>query len=106
MIAVKHSPFACELIDHFILEGASRNIEQRANLTFVNGTPGAILVTALRANDDEELHAAADRLKSELKTASLGYDYPFLVGKEEEKVWDLRKAGLGNLNTIPGDCQE
>ena len=103
LIAVEHQPFACELIDDFILEGASRNIEQRENMSFVNGTPKAILATALRADSEVGLRKAAEALETDLRAASLGYDFPLLVGKEEEKVWDLRKAGLGILNTMPGD---
>ena len=45
LIAVEHEPFAVELIDRFILEGASRNREQAKNADFVEGTPGAILIT-------------------------------------------------------------
>lgn len=102
-VAVKHRPFACELIDEFILQGASRNIEQRENMTFVSGRPKAILITALRAENEAKLAEAAENLEADLRAASLGFDYPVLVGKEEEKVWNLRKAGLGILNTIPGD---
>ena len=105
LIAVKHNPYACELIDDYVLEGAARNIEQRANMTFVNGTPAAILIVALHAESDTELRAAAATLESELRAAQLGYDFPFLTGVEEQKAWDLRKAGLGILNTIPGDTK-
>ncbi len=103
LIAVKHQPYACELIDQFVLDGAARNIEQRANMTFVEGKPGAILIIALRAETDEQLQGMAKKLTDELQAASLGYHYPLLSGVEEQKAWDLRKAGLGILNTIPGD---
>lgn len=105
LIAVKHHPYACELIDDYVLDGASRNIEQRANMTFVDGRPAAILIISLHAESEDEVRAAADQLKSELRAASLGYHFPLLLGAEERKAWDLRKAGLGILNTIPGDSK-
>ena len=103
LIAVEHSPFAVELIDRFILQGAVRNIEQRANAAFVDGDPGAILVTEIRGESETEVRAITDRLESELKSANLGYSYPVLFGEETKKVWELRKAGLGIVANVPGD---
>ena len=102
-IAVRHKPFACELIDKFVLEGAARNIEQRENMSFVEGDPAAILIIALHDDSTAGLQQQADAITNELKTASLGYHHLLLCGVEERKAWDLRKAGLGILNTIPGD---
>ena len=102
-IAIRHSPFAVELIDHFILQGAARNIEQRANAAFVDGEPGAILVTEIRGDSESEVRAATDQLESELKSERLGYSYPVLIGAETKKLWQLRKAGLGIVANIPGD---
>ena len=103
LIAVRHQPFACELIDHHVLDGAARNIEQRENMGFVNGNPNAILIIALHADSEEELQRQASQLESELRAAGVGYDFPFLSGVAEQKAWNLRKAGLGILNTVPGD---
>ena len=103
LIAVQHSPYAVELIDQFILQGAARNIEQRANAAFVDGDPGAILVTEIRGESESEVRAVTDRLQSELKSADLGYSYPVLFGDETKKVWELRKAGLGIVANVPGD---
>lgn len=105
LIAVKHHPYACELIDDYVLDGAARNIEQRANMTFVDGRPAAILIISLHADSEHEVSAAAERLESDLRAASLGYHFPLLLGVEEQKAWDLRKAGLGILNTVPGDAK-
>ncbi len=103
LIAVNHSPYAVELIDRFILEGAARNIEQRRNAEFVEGQPGAILVTEIRGQSESEVTAITDQLQSKLKSAKLGYAYPVLFGEQTKKVWELRKAGLGIVANIPGD---
>ena len=104
VLAVKHAPYGCELIDDFVLQGAARNIEQRANMaTFVDGHPKAILIIHFRKETDQEIRKATAQLEAELRAAQLGYHFPLLLGDDEEKVWDLRKAGLGILNTTPGD---
>lgn len=103
LIAVKHSPYAVELIDRFILEGAARNIEQKKNSAFVQGNPGAILITDIRATTKSEVQTVTDRLQTEMKSAGLGYAYPVLFDDETRKIWELRKAGLGIVANIPGD---
>lgn len=105
LLAVKHSIFACELVDHFVLDGAARNIEQRANMSFVDGHPGAILAIEFRSEADADAVAAAQRLAAELEAAGLGYHFPILSGDETNKVWDLRKAGLGILSNVVGDSK-
>ena len=39
----------------------------------------------------------------ELKSAGLGYHFPLLFGEDTNKIWSLRKAGLGLLGNMPGD---
>ena len=104
VLAVKHKPYGCELIDDFVLAGAARNIEQRANMNlFVDGSPKAILIIQFRDATEQAVCDTANKLEAELRSAELGYHFPVLLGADEDKVWDLRKAGLGILNTIPGD---
>ncbi len=102
-IAVKHSPYAVELIDQFILQGAARNIEQKENTNFVEGIPGAILVTEIRGASEEDVLLNTDRLEKEMRNANLGYSFPVLFGHDTKKVWDLRKAGLGIIANAPRD---
>ena len=39
----------------------------------------------------------------DLKAAGLGYHFPLLFGEDTNKIWTLRKAGLGLLGNMPGD---
>lgn len=103
LIAVQHAPFAVELMDHFILEGAARNLEQRRNAEFIVGTPSAILVTEIRGQTEQSVMAVTHQLESEMREANLGYAFPVLSGDETAKVWELRKAGLGIVANVPGD---
>ncbi len=104
-IAVTHDCYACELIDHYILECTERSIEHRANRFFVQGKPGAIIVVDIRGESQEEVQAVCDRIIAEMQDAGLGYAYPVLFGENTERIWDLRKAGLGLLGNMPGDSK-
>lgn len=104
-IAVRYDCFASELIDHYLLECTERSIEHRANRFFIQGTPGAVLVTEIRGDSEEAIQATTAKMETEMRAAKLGYAYPVLFGEDCEKIWDLRKAGLGLLSNIPGDAK-
>lgn len=103
LIALKYSPSASELIDHYILECTKQNREQMQNRFFVQGDPGAILVVEFARNTREEIEKDAAACEAEMKAAGLGYHFPLLFGADTKKIWTLRKAGLGLLSNLPGD---
>ncbi|MDP4284530.1 MAG: FAD-linked oxidase C-terminal domain-containing protein [Bacteroidota bacterium] len=103
LIALKHGPSACELIDHYILECTKDNIEQNKNRFFVKGDPGAILVIEFKANNRQDITIKAAECEANMREAGLGYYFPLLFGDDTKKIWTLRKAGLGLLGNLPGD---
>jgi FAD/FMN-containing dehydrogenase/Fe-S oxidoreductase len=103
LIALKHRPSACELMDHYILEATERNPEQRANRFFIEGNPRAILVVELIRASENKVDEAVLGMLADLTKEGLGYAYPVIKGADMNKVWSLRKAGLGLLSNIPGD---
>jgi Fe-S oxidoreductase len=103
LVALKYSPSASELIDHYILDCTKDNIEQSKNRFFVLGDPGAILVIEFTRENREEIIQIAQRVEAEMKEAGLGYHFPLLFGNDSKKIWTLRKAGLGLLSNLPGD---
>ena len=103
LIALKYQPTASELIDHFILECTKDNIEQRKNRFFVQGDPGAILVVEFKKDSREEITAIAKQVEADMRASGLGYHFPLLFGTDTNKIWTLRKAGLGLLSNLPGD---
>ena len=105
LVALRHSPRACELMDNNILECTKANLEQRKNRFFVTGDPGAILAVELAASTREEVTGVAARLEADLRSANLGYHYPIVWGADQNRVWNLRKAALGLLSNIPGDAK-
>jgi FAD/FMN-containing dehydrogenase/Fe-S oxidoreductase len=105
IVALRHGPRACELMDHNILECTKANLEQRQNRFFVQGDPGAILAVELAGPAREAVAAVAARLEAELRAAGLGYHYPVVWGADQNRVWNLRKAALGLLSNLPGDAK-
>jgi FAD/FMN-containing dehydrogenase/Fe-S oxidoreductase len=103
LLALPYGPTASELIDHYILECTKDNIEQRKNRFFVQGDPGAILVVEFKKDTREEIRELAAKLEADMRAAGLGYHFPLLFGEDTNKIWTLRKAGLGLLGNIPGD---
>jgi FAD/FMN-containing dehydrogenase/Fe-S oxidoreductase len=105
LVALRHRPYASELIDRVILECTKANLEQSRNRFFLVGDPGAILVVELRAHDRRALDTACAAFEGELRAAGLGHAYPVLRDAEMNRVWELRRAGLGLLSNIPGDAR-
>jgi FAD/FMN-containing dehydrogenase/Fe-S oxidoreductase len=105
LVALRHAPRACELMDDNILECTKTNLEQRKNRFFVQGDPGAILAVELAADTREQVSAVTEQLERELRAAGLGYHFPVVWGANQNRVWNLRKAALGLLANIPGDAK-
>lgn len=105
LICLKHKPGAVELMDSTILACTEANIEQRKNRFFVEGKPGALLIVEFARESMEELMEDKILLETELKAAGLGYHFPLITGPDINKVWALRKSGLGVLSNMPGDAK-
>ena len=103
LIALKHKPGAIELMDKFILECTKANIEQRKNRFFVHGEPEAIMIIEFARETMEEIEELRDQIEKDIRAAGYGYHFPLITGSDINKVWALRKAGLGVLANIPGD---
>ena len=104
-IAIRYECYACELIDHHILECTERSIEHRENRFFIEGKPGAVLITEIRKDTAEAVLEVTRQIEKDMREAELGYAYPVLMGDDTVKIWNLRKAGLGLLSNMPGDAK-
>ncbi|MDX1667030.1 MAG: FAD-linked oxidase C-terminal domain-containing protein, partial [Saprospiraceae bacterium] len=105
LVAMKHDPYACELMDDVILECTKHNREQEKNRFFVEGSPAAILMVEFRAQERGKVRERAERLIRSLEASEPGYAYPVVEGDQTRRVWALRKAGLGLLSNVPGDAK-
>ncbi len=105
LVVLQHKPVAVELMDGTILELSKDNITQSKNRFFVEGDPPAILIAELAENDVATLDKKADDIINDLKAHGYGYHYPIVRGNDINRVWALRKAGLGLLSTMPGSAK-
>ncbi|MEX2576299.1 MAG: FAD-linked oxidase C-terminal domain-containing protein [Halofilum sp. (in: g-proteobacteria)] len=86
---------AIELLDAHLLELTRQHPEQAENRFWLRGTPEAVLL--IEFADGREPGALATRLHG------AGADVvPEVTGAEVERVWNLRRAGLGLLMGEPG----
>lgn len=104
-IVLKYKPSASELMDKPILELATKNTLQNQNLSFIHGTPGAVLMVEFWADTKKELVQITKNLEADLRKDGLGYSYPVVFNADISKVWNVRKAGLGVLANMPGDAK-
>ena len=97
-------PSAVELADKYIMDLTRANMELARQMTFVQGNPGALLLVEYYGSSREELTAKLDRLETHLKRLGIGIAFTRAVTPEEQqKIWKVRKSGLGLLLGMPGD---
>ncbi|MDA7872037.1 FAD-binding protein, partial [Akkermansiaceae bacterium] len=103
LVARKFDPTGLELLDRYLIQCASKNSEQRKNMFFLEGDPGALLIIEIRKASESSLTDILGELRNTLRNKGLGYAYPVLRGDQRQAVWALRKAGLGSLANLSGD---
>lgn len=111
--AVAYQPAAVELVDDIILNATKGNLEQSKNRFFLDGEPKCILIIQLEDTSQENLLKRVDELKSELEASKLSRNTPVITQPSHiDKVWTLRKAGLGLLmglgkeSRTPAFCED
>jgi FAD/FMN-containing dehydrogenase/Fe-S oxidoreductase len=105
LIALQYNPVSIELMDKAILDLTKTNKEQDKNRFFVEGDPGAILIVEFAENNPDAIIRKAQDMENQMKYAGFGYHFPIVKDSDIEKVWNLRKAGLGVLSNMPGDAK-
>ncbi len=103
--ALPHEPAAIELIDKRTLDATKDNLEQARNRAWLVGDPDAVLVVEFFATDAATLAARVDGFCAWCAQEAVGYAQVRLSGSEAERVWALRKAGLGLLMGLLGDVK-
>jgi len=101
---VTTGPSAVELVDKYILDLTRASLEYARQLAFVEGNPGALLLVEYYGSTREELVAKLDRLETHLRRLKIGIAFTRAVTPEQlQKIWKVRKAGLGLLQGMLGD---
>ncbi len=102
--AVKFDPSAAELVDDIILNATKDNLEQRKNRFFLKGEPKCILIVQFEGNQIEVILQKAQALQKKLDQKELSTTVPVIVDEDQiDRVWELRKAGLGLLMGLGSD---
>ena len=104
MEIVSTGPAAVELVDKYIMDLTRANMELGRQMTFVQGDPGALLVVEYYGASRDELAAKLDRLESHCRRQGIGIAFTRAqTPEEQQKIWKVRKAGLGLLMAMTGD---
>jgi FAD/FMN-containing dehydrogenase/Fe-S oxidoreductase len=103
LTVMEHQPYACELMDKFIMDCTKENIEQQKNRFFLVDDPAAILIIELRDVNPLLLENKASILINALKEKGFGYAYPLVYPPDTQKIMALRAAGFGVLSLVKGD---
>lgn len=96
------APFACELMDKTILDCTKGQLMYEKDRFFLKGDPAAVLLVSFVGNSISEARLHVDRLVESLKAEEVQFEYS-IVEQNVDRIWNLRKAGLGLLANLPGD---
>ncbi len=105
LIALSFNPVSIELMDKTVMDLTKTNIEQNKNRFFVKDDPGAILIVEFAEEVMELVDEKSASMEMKMRESGFGFHFPVVKGKDMNKVWDLRKAGLGILNNMVGDAK-
>ena len=104
--ALELEPAAVELIGSMIIRQAKSNLAYARITDFIQGDPEALLAIEIAGDTEEEVSSKMDHLGDTLAGRKLGYTFLKLMNPaDQEKVWDVRKAGLGLMMNVPGDAK-
>ena len=99
-------PAAIELVDQMIVNQARSNLEYGRLMDFVEGDPGALLITEFFGDSENEISAKLDLLQSKMTKKGLGYAVSRITDpKAQANVWSVRKAGLGLMMNVQGEAK-
>ena len=97
-------PSAVELFDGFAIDQARKAPGFSHRLTFIDGRPGAVLITEYYGESQLELADKLARLQETMERTRQGYAIvPLMTPLEIENVWAVRKEGLGLISGVQGD---
>ncbi len=99
---MNHTPFACELMDKTILDCTKGQIMYSQDRFFLKGDPLAVLLVSFVHEERKIARSKAEMLIQALEESEVRFEYT-IIEEHIDRVWNLRKAGLGLLANLPGD---
>lgn len=105
-IILQLNPSAIELLDRFSMDMCRQVPNYAAMLnSFISGNPEAVMITEFYGESEGALQAKVAQLKAHLMTEKVAVTevVTLLEPAAKQKVWAVRKAGLGLLMSMRGD---
>jgi len=97
-------PTAVELFDGVAIERTLQTPGYAERLNFLEGKPGAVLITEYSGDSIDDVTAQLDTLDHKLAGTNRGYSVVRVVEPDAiENVWTIRKEGLGLLMGVEGE---
>lgn len=97
-------PSAVELMDDMIVRQARSQLEYSRMMGFVHGDPAALLLVEMVGDSVKEVESKLDDVEVRMSRSGLTYAIQRVVDSEDQdKVWAVRKAGLGLMMSAPGE---
>ena len=104
--ALELEPAAVELVDEMIVRQARSNLAYSRMMDFVEGDPGALLLTEFYGDSQAEVEARLDGIEKRMAAGGLGYAVRRITDPAQQaRVWAVRKAGLGLMMNVTGDAK-
>jgi FAD/FMN-containing dehydrogenase/Fe-S oxidoreductase len=99
-------PAAIELIDAVMINLTRAIPAYARQLTFVQGSPGAILVVEFFGDSEAELVGKIEKLESHLRSRGIADTFVrAITPPEQSNVWGVRKVALGILQSMKGEAK-
>ncbi|MCL0029328.1 FAD-binding oxidoreductase, partial [Dehalococcoidia bacterium] len=99
-------PSAVEQIGSMILRQAKANLKYSRITDFIQGDPESLLAIEFVGDSETEVVSKLDRLEDRMKRGRLGYAFVRMLDQSDQnKVWEVRRAGLGLMMNVPGDAK-
>ncbi len=104
--ALELEPAAVEHIGSMILSTVRTNLAYSRLMDFVEGEPDSLLAVEFVGDTEAEVAARIDMLERRFARSGLGYAVVRMMSpRDQARVWDVRKAGLGLMMNVPGDAK-
>ncbi|MDA0321254.1 MAG: FAD-binding protein [Verrucomicrobia bacterium] len=101
---VEHGPSAVEILDRIVLRMARDNLMTRHLCDIIEDDPAAVLIVEFYADSDEDALRKVSAMAGDIRARGMGFAFPvFTNAADKEKVWTIRKNGLGLMLGVKGD---
>ncbi|MBM01611.1 MAG: oxidoreductase [Chloroflexi bacterium] len=104
--ALEFGPSAVEHIGEIIINEAKKSSEFASGVDYLKGDPTDIIVAEFYGENELEVKDKIEKLNSKIQNSKLALSSTIVMDSiQQEKVWNMRKAGLGLVMKKPGEAK-